>query len=183
MHLAFILGARLRGGSRVSFGAQLKEPSAIRIGAQSKVHRGTFIDASGGGGVAIGDGVTINRGAIVQGARGGVRLADGVELNNFSIVNGAGSVTIGANTIVGPHTVIVSYQHEYASRDLPIKRQPYRYAPIVIGADCWIGANATIVAGVTIGDGAIVGAGSVVTHDVTAFTVVAGVPARVIKER
>ena len=55
-------------------------------------------------------------------------------------------------------------------------------APIHIGSDVWFGARVTVVPGITIGDGAIIGAGSVVTKDVPARTVVAGVPARVIRE-
>ncbi len=55
-------------------------------------------------------------------------------------------------------------------------------APIRIGKKVWIGANATVVPGVSIGDGAVIAAGAVVTKDVPARTVVAGVPAKVVKE-
>jgi maltose O-acetyltransferase len=51
-----------------------------------------------------------------------------------------------------------------------------------IGDDVWIGGHATILPGVTIGDGAVVAAGAVVTKDVPPYTVVAGVPARVVKK-
>jgi len=53
--------------------------------------------------------------------------------------------------------------------------------PIVVGDDCWIGYGAFIAPGVRIGDGAVVGANSVVTHDVGAYDVVAGSPARVLR--
>jgi hypothetical protein len=54
---------------------------------------------------------------------------------------------------------------------------------IVIGHDAWLGAGARIMGGVTVGDGAVVAAGAVVTRDVAPYTVVGGVPARVIRER
>ena len=54
--------------------------------------------------------------------------------------------------------------------------------PVKIGNKVWIGAHATILPGVTIGDGAVVAAGAVVTKDVPSNVVVAGVPAKVIKE-
>ena len=64
----------------------------------------------------------------------------------------------------------------------PEKRGDTICKPIRIGNDVWIGANVTVVGGVTIGEGAIVAAGAVVTKDVPPRTVVAGVPAKVIKE-
>lgn len=54
--------------------------------------------------------------------------------------------------------------------------------PVTLGDDVWIGANACVLRGVTIGEGAVIGAGTVVTHDVAPYTIVAGNPARVIRE-
>lgn len=56
------------------------------------------------------------------------------------------------------------------------------YAPITIGNNVWIGSNAVILSGVTIGDWAVVAAGAVVSKDVEPYTVVGGIPARVIRK-
>ncbi|MBI5891608.1 MAG: hypothetical protein HZB47_13225 [Nitrosomonadales bacterium] len=59
----------------------------------------------------------------------------------------------------------------------------HRFNAVSIGKDAWLGANVIILPGRTIGDGAVVGAGSVVTKDVAAYTVVAGNPAKLVRER
>lgn len=55
--------------------------------------------------------------------------------------------------------------------------------PTVIGNDVWIGANAVLMQGITVDNGAVIGAGAVVTHDVPAYAIVAGVPARILRYR
>ena len=66
---------------------------------------------------------------------------------------------------------------------LPPRQRPlYTKGPVVIGNNVWIGNNACILSGVTIGDGAVIGANSVVTHDVPAYSVAAGIPAKIIKQ-
>ena len=56
-------------------------------------------------------------------------------------------------------------------------------APVVIGDDCWIGRRVMIMAGVTIGEGCVIAAGAVVTKDIPPYSVVGGIPAKVIKNR
>jgi acetyltransferase-like isoleucine patch superfamily enzyme len=181
--LWFILCNRLKGGSRVSLTCDLKAPHAIIVGRRCKIHRHATIDASDGGAVRLGDGVTLNRYAMIQGGRGGVVIGDGAEVNNYSVINGAGGVSIGRDTLIGPKVAIVSYAHEFADRGRRIKQQGYRYAPIAIGDDVWIGAGAIVLAGVSVGQGAVIAAGAVVTRDIPAYAVVAGVPAQVKRLR
>ncbi len=88
-----------------------------------------------------------------------------------------GGVTIGDGALIGHNVVLATLNHDPD----PAKRSTIHPAPIVIGNNVWIGANATVLPGVTIGDGAIVAAGAVVTKDVTANTVVGGIPAKFIK--
>ena len=80
--------------------------------------------------------------------------------------------------LVGPQTIIATLNHDPD----PDKRGGMFAKPVRIGAKVWLGARVTICPGVTIGEGAIVGAGAVVTKDVPPRTVVAGVPAKVIKQ-
>ncbi|MFJ8254296.1 DapH/DapD/GlmU-related protein [Streptomyces sp. NPDC094466] len=106
----------------------------------------------------FGENVFVNQGCTFM-DRGGIRIGNGVMI--------APKVSL----ITGGHPLPLAERREYLS-----------YAPIVIEDDVWIGAAAVVTQGVTIGAGAVVAAGAVVTRDVPAGTVVAGVPARVIKE-
>lgn len=180
-HLMFILRQR-RAGNRVSFSAYLKGYERIEMGHGCKIHADASVDASRSTGVRLGDKVTLNRYAYVQGGNGGVCLGNRVEINNFTIVNGTGGVDIGDDTLIGPGVRIISYQHRHAL-GTTIREQVVDARPIRIGRDVWIGANTVIMAGVTVGDGAVVAAGAVVREDVPEFTVVAGVPATVRKAR
>jgi acetyltransferase-like isoleucine patch superfamily enzyme len=64
-----------------------------------------------------------------------------------------------------------------------MREQRGTYAPVIIGSDCWLGAGVVVLKGVTIGNGTMIGAGAVVTDDVPEYTIAAGVPAKVIRER
>jgi acetyltransferase-like isoleucine patch superfamily enzyme len=94
-----------------------------------------------------------------------------------------GPLTVGSNCAVAAHVVFASVGHGYARTDIPMVDQSVLKKEIVLEDDVWIGANAVITQGVTIGTGSIVGAGAVVTRDVPAYSVVGGVPARVIRDR
>lgn len=94
-----------------------------------------------------------------------------------------GSIVLGDNVLVGPFTIIHSGNHNYESPEIPIVRQGFRFSKIFIGEDVWIAARCTILSGVTIGKGSVIAAGSVVTKDILPFSIVAGVPAKVIGKR
>jgi acetyltransferase-like isoleucine patch superfamily enzyme len=90
-------------------------------------------------------------------------------------------ITIGNEVNLAQGVVVSALNHNYADTTRSIHTQGVSTAPVIISDDVWIGANATITPGVTIGRHSVVAAGSVVTHDVPPFTIVAGVPARIIK--
>ena len=88
-----------------------------------------------------------------------------------------GGIEIGNGVLIGHNVTLATLNHD----ERPDFRQNIYPKPIKIGDNVWIGSNATILQGITIGDGAIIGANAVVTKDVPENTIVAGVPARVIK--
>jgi acetyltransferase-like isoleucine patch superfamily enzyme len=179
----FILRNRLSNRSRVSFSCYIKNPANITLGKHVKIHSNTSLDASSSGSLTIGDRVILDRYAYINASHGGVSIGAGSAINNFSVVNGTGGVEIGKNVLIGPNVQIISYQHNYQNRGAPIKQQGTTAKKIEIQDDVWIGASAVILAGVVIGQGSVIGAGSVVTRSCEPYSVLAGVPARVIKER
>jgi len=88
------------------------------------------------------------------------------------------NINYGPGVRIGPHCVLAT---EYHPED-PATRHSLLTKPIVVKRNAWLGANVTVLAGVTVGENAIVAAGSVVTKDVPANMVVAGTPAKVIRE-
>jgi len=112
-----------------------------------------------------------------------IRLGVNVSFNDDVTINAdnGGSIEIGDNVIVGPRTVMRSSNHVYSDSSIPFREQGHSGGTILIGENVWIGAGVVVLPDVTISNNSIVGAGSVVTHDVPEYSVVGGVPARVIK--
>jgi acetyltransferase-like isoleucine patch superfamily enzyme len=112
-----------------------------------------------------------------------LEVGDDVDFALGVIVTTSGGVTIGSRTLIGYRAQIISANHKIPEGKGKVFDSGHEYKKVVIGSDCWIGANSLIMPGVTIGDGAVVAAGSVVTKDVLSYTVVAGVPAKKIRDR
>jgi acetyltransferase-like isoleucine patch superfamily enzyme len=116
--------------------------------------------------------------------QGFIRIGDYSELAPFVAVWGAGEVTIGVNVHIGDCTTITAHasQPVAAQHEDPARPLDFRFGGIFIEDHVIIGSHVTILPGVRIGRHAMIGAGSVVTADVAPSTLVAGAPARLIRE-
>lgn len=97
----------------------------------------------------------------------------------YSCYFGGGEIELADEVIIGPFVTVVAGNH--TMRDGSYRFGPYQYGSIHIGRGTWLCANTVIASGVTIGKGCLVAAGSVVTEDVPDYSMVGGVPARLIK--
>ena len=130
--------------------------------------------------LSIGNNVLFNVGVHVQ-ATQDITIGDNTHFAPYCILYGP--LEVGNKCAVAAHTVFASIGHTYDQPDVPFVDLPAKAGKIVLEDNVWIGANASIIAGVRIGTGSIVGAGAVVTHDVEPYSVVGGVPARLIHRR
>jgi acetyltransferase-like isoleucine patch superfamily enzyme len=108
-----------------------------------------------------------------------LRFGRDVFVNHGCTAMDLGGVDIGDDVMLGPNVQLVSSGHPL---DPATRRSRITVAPIRIGRGAWIAAGATVLQGVTVGEDAVVAAGAVVTKDVPARTLVAGVPARLVRE-
>ncbi|EHQ36874.1 acyltransferase [Methanoplanus limicola] len=94
-----------------------------------------------------------------------------------------GSISIGNNVLIGPNVVIRAADHNHENINVNINEQGHISGKIEIKDNVWICSNVTITKDVTIEEGSIVAAGAVVTKNVPAYSIVGGIPAKVIKNR
>lgn len=169
-------------------GVSFKCKKRIKIGRFVTIHDYSYIDASSEKGIEIEDYCTIGRNTYVR--SGNLASYDGYFIMrkgsscNFNCFLGAtGGIEIGQNVMIGPSITILSEKHNFGSIDTDIKEQGITKAPVKVEDNVWIGANSVILGGTTIKKGAIIGAGSIVAKSVNSIEIVAGNPARVIKNR
>ncbi len=113
-------------------------------------------------------------------------IGDKVSINYDVHIACVDRVEIGAGTLLGSKVFITDHFHgdtSFQSMSIPpSERILTTKGPVIIGRNVWIGEGVAIMPGVTIGDNAIIGANAVVTKDVPAYSIAAGVPARILKQ-
>lgn len=200
--LTSVLGAVLRGFMHKPFlksskgpilvkkRALLKNRRYISVGRQFIAEEGCEINGKSLRGVVFGDRATVGAYALIRpsnyygGQVGeGLRVGNNSNIGAFGYVGCSGFICIGNNVMLGPRVSLYAENHVFERTDITIKEQGVSRSYVTIEDDCWIGSHSVILAGVTVGKGSVVAAGSVVTEDVPPYSIVAGVPARLIKSR
>jgi len=150
----------------ISQGCEIKGVRNITLGSNVQLGFNNLLYASGIGNerIEIGNNVSLNANVMINADRGG-------------------SITIGDNVIIGPNVVLRSSNHKFNTTQIPIREQGHESGRIIIKEDVWIGANVVVLPNVTIGKGTVVGAGAVVNKDVEEYSIIGGVPAKVISKR
>lgn len=136
-----------------------------------------------GGSIQIEPGARISDGVILAPYGGSIFIGKNVYIGPYCVLYGHGGLTIGHNTLIAAHTVIIPANHGFSDVTLPMNQQPLSKRGIEIGEDVWIGCGVRVLDGVKIGRGSIVGAGSVVNKSLDEYSIAVGIPAKAFKSR
>jgi acetyltransferase-like isoleucine patch superfamily enzyme len=112
-----------------------------------------------------------------------MRIGDETWIGQMCFFHSAGGIEIGARVGIGPGVIILTSTHAEHGRAVAPLFSPVETAPVHVEDEVNIGVGAVLMPGVHVGRGAKIGAGAVVTHDVAAYSIVAGAPARFMRER
>jgi acetyltransferase-like isoleucine patch superfamily enzyme len=177
---------QMNGFAAIESHVRLRFTDNIRLDHGSYIDEGVYIHACPAG-VEIGANTLVMHGAIlhVYNFRGlphsGIKIGRDSLIGEYSVIRGQGGVTIGDRVYTSPMTQLIAVNHVFDDPQRPFVEQGITAQGIVVEDDVWLGSNVVVTDGVRIGKGAVVAASAVVTRDVPAHTVVAGVPARVIR--
>jgi acetyltransferase-like isoleucine patch superfamily enzyme len=185
--LLYRLMLRMEGWAAIEDGARLRFANHIRLGHGAYLDQGVYLHACPNG-IEIGPGTLVMHGAVlhVYNFRGiphsGIRVGRDSLIGEYTVIRGQGGVTVGDRVYTSPLVQVLAVNHVFDDPARPFVEQGITAQGIAIEDDVWIGAGAIVSDGVRVGRGAVIAAGAVVTQDVPPHTVVAGVPARVIRE-
>jgi acetyltransferase-like isoleucine patch superfamily enzyme len=135
------------------------------------------------GHLEMGRWVWVGEGTALRCHEGLLRIGDKVVFGSDATVTAYLDVEIGEGCLIADRVYIADFDHRYDDPETPIRKQGIVTSRVRIEEDCWIGEKASVLRGATVGRGSVVGAQTVVKRDVPGMTVVAGNPARIVKQR
>jgi acetyltransferase-like isoleucine patch superfamily enzyme len=159
---------------------RLLAPIYQHRGKYSVIHRSARMDTPPYRKFSLGDYSVIESFACINNAVGDVLIGDHTRIGLHNTI--IGPVKIGNHVNLAQGITVTALNHNFDDAKKRIDEQGVSTNPVTIEDDVWVGANAVILPGVTIGNHCVVAAGAVVTKDVPPHSLVAGVPAKIIKQ-
>lgn len=178
---------QMEGWAAIENGVRLRFANYINLGHGVYLDQRTYLHACPNG-IEIGANTIIMHGAILHVynfrnlPHAGIKIGQESLIGEYTVVRGQGGVHIGDRVYTSPFTQIIAVNHVFDNPEQPFVDQGITAEGILIEDDVWLGSGSIVTDGVHVGKGAVVAAGAVVTNDVPPHTVVAGVPARPVKD-
>jgi acetyltransferase-like isoleucine patch superfamily enzyme len=176
----------LEGIVAIEKGVRIRFADRIRLGRGVYLDEGVYLHACPGG-IEIGENTFVMHHAELHVynfrdlPHAGIKIGQDSLIGEFNVLRGQGGIHIGDRVYTSPFVQMAAVNHVFTDPARPFVEQGITAQGIVVEDDVWIGAGAIIADGVRVGCGAVVAAGAVVTHDVPAHTVVAGIPAKILR--
>lgn len=168
---------------RICFAERIMSGPCLSLGDDVAINALSKEGVVFGRNVTLCKGTTIDCTGVIRELGEGLVVGDYVGVSEACFIQVRGTVRIGSHVMMGPGVRIFSENHTVGVTDKLLIEQPTIRKGVCIEDDIWIGSGATILDGVTVGRGSVIGAGSIVTRDIPPYSVVAGVPAKIIKKR
>jgi len=178
---------RLRVRAFVGPGVRLRGKPGLDVGRYATLDRGCQIDGYAVDGVHIGRRTKLGAYSIVSCTSHlsrmgrGLRIGDDCGIGEFGYFGASGGVSIGDNVIMGQYVSFHAETHHYEDPDRPIRLQGTHSTGIVVEDDVWVGSKVTFLDGCRVGRHSVIAAGAVVRDSYPPYSVIGGVPARVLK--
>ena len=182
--------------ARISWGQNLilrgmvaVEDSTLDVGKGCSIATEAEVGVAGKGVVMLHDGVSVGPRTIISTTNGRIEIGENTSFFSDCIISG--EVSIGPGCLFANNVTVLTSTHEIhgggtiRENDAAARRRPgYKpYSAVAVGADCWFGANSVLLPGVTLGRGCVVGANAVVTKSFPEYSILVGVPAKMIDSR
>ena len=172
-------------GAKVAFGKDLvlRNTKLISLGKKVLLDDFSVLDSRKDGQIVLGDFVSLGRFSMLIAKSGKIQLDNGVNISTNCRIATESGIKIGESTLIAAYCYLGPANHKRGNDNLTmIEQEMDLKGELEIGKNVWIGAHSTIMDGVKIGDGAVIAAYSFINKDVPAGALVAGIPAKLIRE-
>lgn len=178
---------QMEGWAAIENGVRLRFANYIHLSHGTFLDQGSYLHACPNG-IEIGANTIVMHGSILHVynfrniPHASIKVGRDSLIGEYTVIRGQGGVQIGDRVYTSPFTQIIAVNHVFEDSSQSFVDQGITAEGIVIEDDVWLGSGAIVTDGVRIGKGAVIAAGAVITKDVLPHTVVAGVPAKPVKD-